>query len=320
MQAFTAVTRRAPLGVHFGRVVTGRACTGVAAGRAVSGQGNAILVLRRHLAGRESRTLRISRPGAVEPRVCHAVRLAGRNRGREHPRLVARLAGGRPARAGAGARVAERARARGRGGRLRGRLQHSRTRSSRGLLPGRAGYRPRAGARARRRAASRAGPRSGAVRMGACCPTTHPSSWRSSSDLRGSRARVSGARAARLPERGHVRAARDAHGRCGAVRRRPRARARDVRVRRSSTKRSRVRAAVRGAARRAARASTRARRAHRFDDRGLQHRPCRARAGRGRRGRHDGFGALRPARAARMSPAPGSSSPRPRPRCRSSRR
>jgi endonuclease/exonuclease/phosphatase family metal-dependent hydrolase len=72
MQAFTAVTRRAPLGARIGRYITD-AHHGLIRS-AVSGQGNAILVSRA-LPAESIGALPISEP-EIEPRVCHGVRLA----------------------------------------------------------------------------------------------------------------------------------------------------------------------------------------------------------------------------------------------------
>jgi endonuclease/exonuclease/phosphatase family metal-dependent hydrolase len=97
MQAFTAVTRRAPLGTLLGRHVTD-AHHGMLRS-AVSGQGNAILVAHAHGA-RSLGSTRISQ-GSVEPRICHAVRL-------EDGPVVANLhaSSGDPPRADADARRA----------------------------------------------------------------------------------------------------------------------------------------------------------------------------------------------------------------------
>lgn len=74
MQAFVAVTRRAPLGLRVGQVITDVHHRVIRS--AVSGQGNAILASpersTEHLGA-----LRIS-PSGVEPRICHAVRVEGR--------------------------------------------------------------------------------------------------------------------------------------------------------------------------------------------------------------------------------------------------
>jgi endonuclease/exonuclease/phosphatase family metal-dependent hydrolase len=71
MQAFPAVTRRAPFGIHVGRAVTDAHHRVLRS--AVSGQGNAIL-LGSHLAAEDLGGLQISEP-RVHRRVCHAVRL-----------------------------------------------------------------------------------------------------------------------------------------------------------------------------------------------------------------------------------------------------